>query len=141
MTENVISEQIAQEQIDVLLDFYDIDFADIEKKEAREAVESSCKRLKRAVRKGMIDIKTVDDTIEVIQNLSRPFKNFEGPIVYKEITGRAKVAMRDNADTDHFGRIYALLGGMAGEGEAVIQKLRGKDMSVAECLGVLFLQV
>lgn len=134
-----ISEQVAMEQLDGLLDYYDLDLNDIKNSAQRDAVESAYNRLIKAVRKGNLEFSN-DDNIKIVQHLKKPLGE-SGTIEYRELDGKAKVAMKDKADTDYYGRIYSLLGSLSGLGETAIIGLKGSDLSVAECLGVLFLQV
>lgn len=134
-----ISEQVAMEQLDGILDYYDLDLNDIKNAAQREAVESAYNRLVKAVRKGNLEFSN-DESIKIIQHLKEPLGESE-TIEYRELDGKAKVAMKDKADTDYYGRIYSFLGSLSGLGETAIIGLKGSDLSVAECLGVLFLQV
>lgn len=138
-----ISEQVAMEQLDGLMDYYDLDLNDIKNSAQRDAVESAYNRLVKAVRKGNLEFSpeaTKDKNIKIVQHLKKPIGE-SGTIEYRELDGKAKVAMKDKSDTDYYGRIYSLLGSLSGLGETAITGLKGSDLSVAECLGVLFLQV
>ncbi len=42
---------------------------------------------------------------------------------------------------DQYGRIFSLLGGLSGKGIEVFMKMKGRDLTLAECLGSLFLIV
>jgi len=135
---NTISDEGSQEQIDALKDYYGIDIDDLPDS-VKGAIESSFAKMKRAIMNGRLEIEVNEETILVHQTLQRPPAGAPNPLVYKEVSGSAKIAIKDDS-TDH-GKVYAFLGALSGEGAGVIQKLKGKDLSLAESLGCVFLQV
>ena len=142
-----ISEESAIGQMDVFFDYYEIDPANVGGgQNSQEIFESTIDRLVDAIRKGRVEIKENDDGLIVVQTLKKAKKVKEGEatvsvIEYKEISGAAKDAMKHKKETDHYGRIHAMLGYLSGAGENAIKSLRGVDMSISECIGVLFLKV
>ena len=135
---NVISEETAQETLDQFTAYYDMDIEGLP--DALNTAMVFClNQIKRAVEKGKLEIEITDDTIVVKQHLKKEIPRAPNPLVYKEVNASAKLAMKD--DGTQYGRIYALLGALSGEGSAVILKLKGADMSLAESLGTVFLQV
>jgi len=144
MSEKKLSKENAQKQLDTLLDYYDLDLDDISDENVHNAITSSCNKLLKAIKKGRLEIKEEDDTLNVYQYLKKPIGGKEGSLTvikYREIDGRSKIAMKDNKESDYHGKIYSFLGGLSKEGGAVIMRLKGVDISIAECLGALFLQV
>lgn len=142
----IISEETAQEQLDFLLDYYDIDIEDTEGDGSLPiALKASCRKLKRAIKKGRIEIGEENNSLVVYQNLVKPIESKNGNaferIRYREVDGRSKTNMKGHQDTDYHGRMYAFLGGLSGESSTFIEKLKGVDLSIAECLGSIFLQV
>lgn len=138
----IISPQNADEQIKKMFDFYEIDFEDYEEIEvngnkASIVFEAAKKKLIKAIRKGKIEI-DYDDNGELViaQHLKCKYKTLT-EIQYKAVSGKAKVAMAkfDNQNS----QIYALLAAMAGIEVSQIHALKGPDLSIAECLGGLFL--
>ena len=142
-----ISEESAREQLGMFFDYYEIDPANVGGGEnSQEIFESTVDRMVDAIRKGRVEIKENDDGLIVVQTLKKIKKVKDGEatvsvLEYKEISGAAKDAMKHKKETDHYGRIHAMLGYLSGAGEAAIKSLRGVDMSVSECIGVLFLKV
>ena len=135
----ILSNEVAQEQLDLMLDFYDIDPEENSIDEAQEkGVKTAFVKLRKAIRLGVIEIKETDGKLQVKQNF---YKDKEKSIEYKTLTGQAKIGMGKKGDKDFHGRMYALLGYLSGLGERAILNLEGKDLSVAECLGMLFLVV
>ena len=142
-----ISEESAREQLGIFFDYYEIDSTNVGGGEnSQEIFESTVDRLTDAIRKGHVEIKENDDGLIVVQTLKKAKKVKEGEaavsvLEYKEISGAAKDAMKHKKETDHYGRIHAMLGYLSGAGENAIKSLRGVDMSISECIGVLFLKV
>jgi hypothetical protein len=128
-----ISERVAEDQVNLLLDYYDIELADINNDAQRDAVESALTKLRRGVRRGLLEIKE-QDGLKVTQILRNQEK-----IEYCELDGRAKLAMKNKKDTDGHGRIFAIMGYLSGLGESAIICLKANDLSIVECLGVIFL--
>lgn len=146
----ILGEEAAEDQLQLFLDWYDIcreDFISSDEGESSSTwYDKITSRLKRAIRKGLVEIKeenTKDGspTLNVYQTLTRKIPGVESPICYKEISGRAKLALKGSAKTGQFAQIYLYLGGLCGEGEKVFHNMAGRDGAIAECLGFLFLQV
>lgn len=129
-----LSEESAQEQLNQLLDYYEIDFTDIPT-DQKNSFDMIGKKLVKFIRQGRLEIK-IEDGIKCIQTL----KNGTTTIEYKELNGKAKTAMGTKSTEDGNGRIYALMGALS-DGEAAIIQLKGPDLSLAECLGAVFLAV
>lgn len=135
-----LSEKSADDIFDKLLDHYDVDVSLIADESAKRGAIAAHNKIKDAIRKGKVEIEwDEDETPTIIQHLYKPV--IESPVRYGEIDGRAKIAMKDCSETDNYGKIYALLGGVSKRGQAEIIKLKGRDLSIAECIGALFLQV
>lgn len=135
---NVISEETAQEQVEGLIEFYDIDIS-IMPENVQRAVQASIGKIRKAIMAGILEIEIDPETITIRQTLTRPPKGFPGPITYKELTGKAKIGIKD--DSGDYGKMYNFLAAVCGEPVGVILNLRGKDLSLAEALGAVFLQV
>jgi len=135
---NVISEEIANEQIESLKAYYDIEVDDFPK-DVKAAVVSSFKKVRRAIMAGRLEIDTAGDDIVIKQTLAKPPEGSDGQIVYKEVSGVAKDGLND--DHSSHKKMYYFLGVLSGQGAQIIRKLKGPDLSVAEALGCIFLQV
>lgn len=143
-----ISEDSAREQLGIFFDYYEIDPSNVGGGEnAQEIFESTVDRIIDAVRKGRVEIIESENGLVIRQTLKHVragAKQGDSAITtidYKEISGAAKDAMKHKKETDHYGRIHAMLGYLSGIGENSIKSLRGVDMSISECIGVLFLKV
>lgn len=129
-----LSEDSAKAVLDKLIDYYEIDFDDLPAS-SKDGMEAVFKKLVKFIRLGRLEVK-IQDGIQCIQTL----RDGSTTIIYKELNGKAKTAMGTKKETDQNGRIYALLGALS-EGETMITKLKGPDLSLAELLGGLFLLV
>lgn len=141
MIETLISEENAQEQIEALFDYYDIDLDDytglqIKGTETKKALEVSKKKLIKAIKKGRLEISNGEDGFIITQTLRGNYSSLK-ELKYKPISGRAKVAM-DKYEGDD-ARMYGLLAVLSGTEAGQIQALTGPDLSTAECLGGFFL--
>ncbi len=137
---NKISEEVATQQLAELLDYYEIEESDMVGDDDEKAFEMTCKGLKKAIRKGRLTI-TCQDEIKIKQILAKSYGGEVNELEYEELAGKHKLSMGKKKNTDHYGRMYALLGSLTGMGETAIAKLKGSDLSTAESLGFLFLRV
>lgn len=146
--ETKISEENAQAQIDLLMDFYDVDPSEAEEifdegKEAdnfKSAVNLIHSRLKKGIMKGFIEIKEEGNGLIVEQNLMRDFGG-HSRLKYKEIDAKAKIEMSKGKESNHSEQIYRLLGYLSGQGYEAMKNLKGRDMKIAETIASFFLQV
>ena len=143
-----ISEESARESLSLFFDYYEVDDKNIGGGEnAQEAFDATVDRLVDAIRKGRVEIEENEDGLIVRQTLKNKAKAgtqdvaVSSVLEYKEISGAAKDAMKHKKESDNYGKIHALLGYLCGAGENAIKGLRGVDMSISECIGVLFLKV
>ena len=135
MPEYKIGKEAAREQLDTLYDYYEIDFSELPK-DVGKALRAVDLKLLKSVRLGRVEISTDENgVIKVVQNLRN-----NDQLIYKEIDGKAKVAMGGKDENDSYGKAYALMGSLCGVGEAGVTQLKSHDLSVVECLGTVFLQ-
>lgn len=128
--ENLLSEESAKEQLDLLLDFYDVDLMSLDEEgKLKNIIE---RKLIKAIQEGRVEIDNNEDCFQVKQNL-RDGTTF----VYNELTGMAKVQM-DRFKGQHE-RLYGLLAMLSKKPIEKIQKISGPDLSIAEYLGLIFL--
>ena len=130
-----IGEDAARAQLDMLYAYYEIDFDELPK-ELGTALKATDLKLLKSVRLGRVEIGVdSNNVIKVVQNI----RNGE-QLIYREIDGKAKVAMGGKDEKDSYGKAYALMGSLCGSGETAITQLKSHDLSVVECLGTVFLQ-
>ena len=136
-----ISEEVAKEQFEQFCEYYDFDAEDATAEDVRVALDAATARIIKAIMRGRLEVKDVDGDITVRQVLKHPMGDVS-ELSYGVLTGKAKIAMeKKKKQDDHHGKIYALLGSLSGLGEGAISSLRGADLSTAECVGMVFLQV
>lgn len=131
-----LSEKNAKEVIEKMLDYYEIDIAGIEDKELKKVIKGGYGRLVKAVMLGRLEVKT-EDGIKITQHLRSGGTDIE----YREIDGKAKMAMAGKEEKDYYGKSYALMGSLSELGEGAISSLKGVDLSLTEVLGMIFLSV
>ena len=130
--ENKISKESAEISFESFLDYYDIDKEDLTDEE-KLPFEQGKRRIIKAIRTGRLEI-TIDDKLVITQNVKGG-----QTIEYQEVTGKAKMEM--DKEKGNYGKVYALLGSLSGLGGGAFKKLSGKDLSLAETLGAVFLLV
>jgi hypothetical protein len=135
-----ISPESAQEQVDLFASYYELEPDDIENEDAKKAVSMMLGKLKRYVMKTRVEIQMDGDSLKVIQKLRKPINGLD-TVVYKELTGLARVRMKDREDNDNYGKVYSLMGGLCGEPDSTMLKFSGVDLSTMETIGGLFLAV
>ena len=131
-----ISLQVAKENLQSMLDYYEIDIDEIDEKDVKKAIKSGYNRIIKALRLGRLEIK-IENGITITQTL----RNGTEKLTYREIDGKAKTAMAPKEEKDWYGKSYALMGSLSDMGETAITSLKGVDLSLAEVLGMIFLQV
>ena len=137
----LISEDSAIEQLEILMEYYDIDKNDIEIEEGAEAVQTLMNGLVRAIRKGRLEIK-VDSDLKLIvtQHLKHPPGDID--IVNYSIVGqKARLAMDRVKSTKEQERMCAFMGSLSGLGVQGVSGLVGADMGTMNRLATLFSMV
>ena len=135
-----VSQDVAMDQVMSFLEKFDIDVEAIEDKKSKSGVESTLNKMVSYVRSGLIEIIDKDGKISIVQHLANK-KGEISTLEYKEITGRHKIAMDGYDENERYKMMYSLAGSISGIGYDGILKLEGKDLSVAEVLGAIFLQI
>lgn len=134
-----LSQESAEALVGKIIAFYGLNVDTLDA-DMRESTEATFNKLADFARLGMLDIKS-ESPFVIVQNLLDADGKTVETIEYAELQGKHKVAMGSVDRGDTYGRSYALLGSMSGLGDTAIQKLKGKNLSLAECLGLVFLLV
>jgi hypothetical protein len=130
-----LSEEAARDQMQTLMDSYDIDQNDLVVDQGPEAVETILNRLVRAIRSGTIEI--LDGGV-VKHNLHVPMGETDS-ITYGRLNGLAMKA-RDKAKGG-FEKDCALMGSLGNVPANAMAKLDPVDISIFQRLGTLFMVV
>ena len=137
----LISEDSAIEQLEILMEFYDIDKNDIEIEEGVEAVQTLMNGLVRAIRKGRLEIKLdSDQKLIVTQHLKHPPGDI-ADVDYSVVGQKARLAMDRVKSTKEQERMCAFMGSLSGMGVQGVSGLVGADMGTMNRLATLFSMV
>jgi predicted PilT family ATPase len=140
-----IGPDAAQAQVDMFLDYYEIDLGDIENEKAQQAMQTSINKLKKAIRKCRVEIKLQGDSLVVVQTFKKAIDRSNGPrlesVVYKELSAQAKIRLKDREENDNYGQVYALMGGLCGEPDSTMMLYKGVDLATMEAIASIFLAV
>ena len=134
-----ISEESAKKQLKIFNEYYEFKTS-LVPATSREAVDSAIDRILDAIINGRLTIRESSDGVELVQKFKFP-PGEKSEMTYGVLTGKTKVALKTKTEQDNFGKMYALVGSLTGIGDDGIQALKGPDLSLAECIGCLFLQV
>ena len=131
-----LGEEAALDNLGLLLERYRIDVEKIRDDDERRSFESVLERTTEHIRLGLVEVKISEGKLIVAQHLA------SGSVLeYQEIGCSAKRMTDGYKSDERYAMICALMGSLSGIGEAGIEKLKGIDMSVMECLGAIFLKV
>lgn len=131
-----LSEQSAREQMQNLMDSYDIDQNDLEIENGPEWIATVVNRLVRAIRAGNVEIL---DRGEVRHNLVVP-KGERTTITYTRVNGYA-MKSRDKAKGGGFDKDCAFMAALSSESETFLASLDAVDISIFQRIGQLFMVV
>ena len=130
-----ISKESAKAQIESWLNFYGLDFEDIELENGEDAAKTITYTLVRAIQRGELEI-NIDGTAVVTQHLVMPIGSTT-KIEYKgNRIGYSRVAMEKYNDTET--RTYGFLAAMSGVEFDDLMKLDGADLTVMKRISVVF---
>ena len=136
-----LSYEAAKDQVDLFLDYYDIEpEVDAESSDHRAQLLNAIHRLTKHVMKGRVEISMEGNKIKVIQKLKFPVNDVNS-LEYKVCGGVARSEMKHADQNDMNGKIYNMVGSLTNWTGNSIKKLEGVDISAVECLGMLFLAV
>lgn len=129
----ILSEETAEEQLILFLDFYEIYEDDLGSQAEKDALETASNKIKIAIRKGQLTFKENGTFTQTLNNKSK--------IEYEILSGAAKVqnkARKDESeDAMRTNRLYAMMGSLAGLEAENMKKFKAIDLSVMECVGFL----
>ena len=143
---NVIGEEPAEAQVDLIYDYYDIDFEDYKsvsaaQNEAADILKVSYAKLKKAVMRGQIEAAMEGGDLFITVHLTGRYDGIpEKKMVLKPYSGNAAVEMEKiKGEGKASSKMFALFGLLSGLGAAKIQGFYGPDLKVVEVLNSVFL--
>lgn len=136
MTDYPISEESAEEQFGEFLEYYQIEFKDIEIEDGPESAETLKNTLMRAIRRGQIEIKN-DAGFSITHTLANPTDKTTS-IVYHDKVAKARLAMDSVSPKKSQQRMYEFMSSMGNVPVSELTKLKGSDVSVFTRLATIF---
>lgn len=127
--ENVISEEVAIEQLVSFLDYFGMEIQEIE---SDAAAEGSIKGLISKIRKGYISIEMIEGAPVVKMPLQKSGEVLE----FNEPTGRTSVVKNKYKNSDD--KLLGVLGQLCGKGYDIMKELKGLDRMNLLIVGGLF---
>lgn len=129
------SEDVARDQLMLLLEYYDIDTGRITDLDLRRDAEQPLDHLLDLIRMGKVEIRrTVQEKVEVVHTLQSG-----ETVIYGELNAKAKLAMDKHSTDARYARKYALMGSLCGMGSAAIELFPPRDLAVVDLLAMLFM--
>ena len=140
-----ITREIAEQQLEKLFEYYEIELEKQLKADNAEKAQATADdirdRLTRAIMKGRLEICDDEESqyggLKIVQRLRRPVGNVS-QIVYGEVTGRARTAIKDVDKGSPHAKVYSLLGAISKEPVQVFMNIGGVDLTCAETLAAVF---
>lgn len=138
----------AAAQVDLIYDYYDIDFSDYKAvsvsgldSEAAEILRVSKNKLTKAVMRGRLEAAMEGGELFITVHLTGRYDGIpDKKMVLKPYSGNAAVEMEKiKGDGKAASKMFALFGLLSGLGAAKIQGLYGPDLKVIEVLNSVFL--
>ena len=132
-----LSEEIAEDQLMSLLDFYEIKESNFFTEDEKTVYQACLKRVMDAIRKGRLTCNE-DGTCDQVLKDKRP-------VHYGVLKGKSKIQNRavknESEDAMRTRRQYAIMGSLSGLGTNAIADLEGIDLGVIESLSFLLSSV
>lgn len=136
MPDYKVSEEVAGEQFGSLLEYYDIDFNDIEIEDGAEAAKTMKNTLIRAIRRGALEVATENELV-VTQHLTHPIGE-KSVLVFTDKVAKARIAMDQESPKRDNARMRAFMAALADFPAAQLMNLKGSDLAVFNRLAVIF---
>ena len=134
-----ISEEIAQEQLDQFLEYYDIDPSDCENRDdVRAGLEISFKGIKRSIMNGHVEMIQDDEGDILVKQVLEHKVGAVEELIYKPCTAIAKAELDTRKVEGQDNRITYLMGKMCGR-LRIVQELKAGDEKRMKRLGGVFL--
>ena len=136
-----ISYETAENEIESFLDYYEIYPEEITDEEQKDNIVGALESIIGHIRAGHVKVEeTEDGDINIIQKLKLNKGDLDTAKYESARIPTAKVQMKNAKNDDGYGKMYALMGSLCGNGSPWVKNLKGVDYRVMEALSVLFLQ-
>ena len=133
-----ISKESAQEQFNQWLNYYGLDFEDIEITDGEEAAKTMMNTIVRAIQRGELSIDSTEKGVVLTQKLVYPTEKIS-EIVYADRVGKAKKAQRSaGKNGDAMGTFMSALTDIP---EIEFMNLRGSDITIFDRISIVFSMV
>ena len=140
MTKDTLSKVVGVEQVNRLLAYYDLDKSDGE--EVKKVIERARQKLAKHFSRGNLEIEQESDgRLFLLIHLRCKVSSVGDTIKLKPLSGKSKIAMKGYSDDDVFGKVYGLIGSLAGLSADKMQLIEGPDVGLFDELFALFLAV
>lgn len=139
----ILSQEVAEDQLMLLLDFYEIYEEELGSEAEKDAVKTASNKVIIAIRKGLLTFKEDGTFTQTLESKTRKKKSNEKPttIEYGVLTGKAKTQNKhkkdESEDAMRTRRLYSMMGSLANMGSEDMMELSATDLSVMECVGFL----
>lgn len=131
-----VSEESAEAQLLLFVEYYDIDLENIKQnKQSEEVLEANYKSIVKRIRLGVISIEPGEDGAPIVKQKMKNGDLYE----YGEPTAESTIAKTKYKDEDN--KMLSVLGSLCGHKMDDMRKLRGADRMAAFRIGSLFLPV
>lgn len=129
-----LSEESAFEQYKKLIDYYDIDPSVV----LPTQINMLKNVLVKAIRRGALEIEVNENGIEIKQHITKPPKGLSTPLVYQEVTGRAKqIVSQLGESASTYDQMVTFVAFLTKEEKSLLPDLVSKDHKVMEMMGTL----
>ena len=139
MSEKKISDEVAEEQFESFLDYYRINFNDIEIEDGAEAARTMKNALVRAIQEGLLEVTAGDDLV-IKQNLIKPIGEIDS-ITYTDKVAKARLAMDHESPKKTQARMLAFMAALSGVPVSVLLQLKGADYTIFGRIMAIFSMV
>jgi hypothetical protein len=136
---NKISEESARLQIENWLEYYGLNFSDIEIEDGEAAAKTLMNTLVRAIQKGQLEV-AAEDELKVVHRLTRKIGEID-VITYEDKVSRARIAM-DKVPAKHTQqRQYSFMSALCGLPASELSKLKAVDAAIFTRISLVFSMV
>lgn len=140
MSEMVCSKEVATDNLDELLEYYDIHKEDLAIEEGPAAMQTLLNGLVRSIMNGRLKVVIKEGDLEIIQSLKFPPGEIK-ELTYGVVTQSARLEMDKINGSKEQERMVAFMASLSGSTSKVISKLKGVDMGTMNRLATVFSMV